>query len=82
MDELQPALRTAFEEQGYTVEDVSTNRQQVRIALREADAAATEVRSIPADVAGEDAVMGVNVTTESVEGGDEVRTVVTFRHRP
>lgn len=82
MDELLAALRAAFEEQGYTVEDVSTNRQQVRIALREGDAAATEVRSIPADVVGEDAVMGVNVTTESVEGGDEVQTVVTFRHRP
>ena len=82
MEELLSDLQTAFEDQGYTVEDVSTNRQQVRIVLREADAAATEGRSIPADVAGEDAVMGVDVTTESVEGSDEVRTVVTFRHRP
>ncbi|QGN08096.1 hypothetical protein Hrd1104_12855 [Halorhabdus sp. CBA1104] len=82
MDELLATLKAAFEEQDYTVEDVSTNRQQVRVALREADAAATELRSIPADVAGEDAVMGVDVTTESIEGGEEVRTVVTFRHRP
>ncbi|WP_181687340.1 hypothetical protein [Halorhabdus salina] len=81
MEELLTNLRTAFEAQGYTVEDVSTNRKQVRIALREDDAQATEIRPIPAEVAGEDAVMGVNVTTESVEGGEDVRTVVTFRDR-
>ena len=81
MEQLLDDLRAAFEERDFTVEDVSRNRRQVRIALLAADAPATELRSVPVDVAGEDAVMGVNVTTETVEGTDDVRTVVTFRHR-
>ncbi|MFW5956424.1 MAG: hypothetical protein ACOCQY_03370 [Halorhabdus sp.] len=82
MAQLLDDLRAAFEDRGFTVEDVTRNRRQVRVTLLEADAPATELRSVPADVAGEDAVMGVNVTTEPIEGSNEVRTVVAFRHRP
>lgn len=80
MEELTDALRAAFEEQ-YGLGEVSVNRNRVRVAVRDPEASAEELRAITHDVVDEDDVLGLNVTTESADGGDEVVTVVSFRYR-
>lgn len=80
MTELQDELRAAYEERGYDVGDVTVNRGLVRVVLTE-DAGAEAVRSVATDVVGEENALGVDVTTESVDGHDGVSTVVSFRHR-
>ena len=74
-------LRDAFESAGYDGGEVSTNRDRVRVALQVEGAKAHRLRDVVTDTVGEDSVMGLNVTTESVEGQDAVQTVVTFRNR-
>lgn len=81
MTELVGKLRDAFEEQGYEVSNVSQNRDKYRIDLLEERANAPELRTITEDSVGKDAVLGFDVTTESVDGADGVHTVVSFRHR-
>lgn len=80
MEELTDALRAAFDEQ-YGLGEVSVNRNRVRVAVRDPEASAEELRAITHDVVDEDDVLGLNVTTESADGGDEVVTVVSFRYR-
>lgn len=80
MSDLLEELQSAFEARGYTVGEAGRNRGRVRIELLEADAPAAELRSATEEVAGEDGVMGLNVTTESTDGKG-VRTVVSFRER-
>jgi len=82
MSEFREALRSAFEERGYDVAEVSENRGRVRVAVRGGDARADELREITAGTVGEDAVFGLDVSTESLEGTDAVGTVVSFQHRP
>lgn len=82
MSELQDDLRSAYDGEGYDVDDVSVNRDTVRIRLRTASANAADLRTVAHDVVGEDAVLGLDVTTEAVDGSDEMATVVSFRHRP
>jgi hypothetical protein len=82
MSELQDELRTAFEDDGYDVGDVSENRQTVRVVVRDEGAEAADLRSIVKDVVGDDEMLALNVTTESVGGGNRMSTVVSFRHRP
>lgn len=81
MDDQLTALETAFEDSGYDVIDVARNRNQIRIILGEDRADAEQLRSIPAEVFDDADLLGVNVTTESVEGQDGMNTVVTCRVR-
>jgi len=80
MEALTDALRAAFEEQ-YDLGELSVNRNRVRVAVRDPEASAESLRAITHDVVDEDDVLGLNVTTESADGGDEVVTVVSFRYR-
>jgi hypothetical protein len=81
MSDVIDDLRDAFEAEDYEVGEVSTNRDRVRVALIEEGAQADSLRAIVHDTVGEDDVMGLNVTTENVEGQDAVQTVVSFRDR-
>jgi hypothetical protein len=80
MSNLEDELRTAFEADGYEVGEVSTNRDRVRVALLVEGAEADQLRDIVHETVG-DGVVGLNVTTENVEGQDAVQTVVSFRNR-
>lgn len=81
MDDPTETLRAAFEEHGYDLGEISTNRDRVRVAVRDPEASADDLRTVTFDAVDEDDVLGLNVTTESVDGGDEVVTVVSFRYR-
>ena len=81
MQELTDSLEAAFEEHGYGLGEVSVNRNRVRIAVRDPEASAGELRGIVHDAVDADDVLGLDVTTESASGGDEVVTVVSFRYR-
>jgi hypothetical protein len=81
MSELETELQSAFEDGAYVVEDVSNNRGQVRVVIRDGDAEAEALRGIVDGVVDESDRMGLKVSTESVEGLDDVSTVVTFRYR-
>ncbi len=80
MSEIADAVRDAFEDDGYEVATVSTNRDRYRVELLEERADAAALREITIEAAG-DGVVGVDVSTEAVEGADGVRTVVAFRYR-
>lgn len=80
MTELQDELRAAYEDGGYEVGDVTVNRDLVRVVLT-GENGAEAVRSIAIETVGEEPPLGVNVTTESVDGHDDVSTVVSFRNR-
>lgn len=83
MDDVTERLREAYEAGGYDVENVSRNRAQVRVVLREEGAEAEELRSIATEVVeGDDDVLGLDVTSESAGDGAYMTTVVTFRYRP
>ena len=73
-------LQDAFEANGYTVTDVTENRDRTNVSLREEEAPADDLKSIVHEVAGED-VLGLKVTTETVGGGAVLGTVVSFRSR-
>ncbi|MEF8784895.1 MAG: hypothetical protein V5A45_03100 [Haloarculaceae archaeon] len=81
MSDVMEKLRTTFEDNGYEVGEVTTNRDRVRVALLTEGAQADQLREIVHGTVGESNVLGLNVTTESVEGQDAVRTVVSFRNR-
>ena len=80
MSELQADLRAAFEDDGYDVDDVTVNRDQVRVVLLTEGESASDLEAITYGVVDEDDVLTMNVTTESVDG-QGLSTVVTFRHR-
>jgi hypothetical protein len=82
MSELQDELRAAFEDRGYEIGEVSTNRDTIRVVVLDEGAEATDLRSIATDVVDEDEMLALNVTTESIDGQDRMGTVVSFRHRP
>ena len=82
MSDQRAALEAAFAEAGYTVEDVTTNRNQVRVVLREEGAEGERLKEIVTETMADDKHLGTNVTTESAEGGNEMVTVVTIRRRP
>jgi len=71
-------LREAFEAQGYEVTNANRNRSRYRVELLGQQSGAA-LRSIASDTLDEDLV-GLDVSTESLEGADGVRTVVSFRH--
>ncbi len=80
MDELLTALETAFEEADYEVSETSANRDRVRVTILDDEASAEKLRSLTYDVVDESDVLGLNVTTESLDN-DGVVTVVSFRYR-
>ncbi|AQL41859.1 hypothetical protein BV210_03615 [Halorientalis sp. IM1011] len=80
MSELQAELRAAFEDEGYDVDDVTVNRDQVRIVLLTEGESANDLEAIAYGVVDEDDVLTMNVTTEQVDG-QGLSTVVSFRHR-
>jgi len=80
-DEVTEALGAAFEEAGYELGEAGVNRDRVRVAVRDPEASAQQLRTITREVVGEDDILGLNVATESADGGDEVTTVVSFRYR-
>ena len=80
MDDLTGELSNAFEAAGYDVTEASINRDRVRVAVLDAEASAEELQSITFDVVDEADVLGLDVTTESLDT-DAVTTVVSFRYR-
>jgi uncharacterized protein YbjQ (UPF0145 family) len=82
MSDVRDALRQAYEADGYAVDSVADNRGRLRVALREDGPDAEALRQIARDVCGADAVVGLDVSTETSAGDDAVLTVVSFRHRP
>jgi len=82
MTDIQTRIRSAFDATEYDVSDVTVNRRQVRVTVREADAEADALRAVVDEAVGEEEVIGLDVTTESVGGQDALGTVVTFRQRP
>mgnify|MGYP006279953385 CR=1 FL=1 len=81
MSDVEDDLRAAFASEGYEVGEVSSNRDRVRIVLLTESGEADRLRAVVHETVGEDGVLGLNVTTESVEGQDAVQTVVSFRNR-
>lgn len=81
MDELETTLRDAFETNGYDVAEVSVNRDRVRVVVLEDDASAAELEEITHGVIDPEKTLGLNVTTETIDGQDAVGTVVSFRYR-
>jgi len=80
MEDLTTELRDAFESDGYEIAELSTNRDTVRIAVRDPEASGEALRELTHDVLSSDDVLGFNVTTEST-ASDEINTVVSFRYR-
>jgi hypothetical protein len=74
-------LQTAFEAAGYRVSEATQNRNRVRIAVADDEASANTLRTTVTETLGEEAVLGLDVTTDT--GGDEatIGTVVSFQYR-
>jgi hypothetical protein len=81
MTDLRDDLRAAFESTGHDVVEVSENRGQMRVVLRETGLDADRLRELATEAAGSVRVLGLNVTTEAVGGRDDVGTVVSVRYR-
>ena len=79
MSDIAETVREALEAAGYDVAGVSWNRDRVRVELLDDRADAAALREVTTDAVG-DGVVGLDVSTESIEGADGVRTVVSFRH--
>jgi SHS2 domain-containing protein len=81
MQQLRDELREAFEAAEYTVADVTTNRNQVRVEILDSEASAEDLRAITHEVVDESDTLGLNVSTESADSQAGVTTVVSFRYR-
>jgi DNA-binding response OmpR family regulator len=79
MSDIAETVREALEAEGYEVAGVSRNRDRVRVQLLDDRADAAALREVTTDAVG-DGVVGLDVSTESMDGADGVRTVVSFRH--
>ena len=79
MSDIADELRDAFEAAGYEVAGVNRNRDRVRVELLDDRPDAAALREVTRDAVG-DGVVGLDVSTESMDGADGVRTVVSFRH--
>ncbi|MXR50651.1 hypothetical protein GRX03_03380 [Halovenus sp. WSH3] len=80
MDEITTEMRDAIESEGYEVDDVTTNRDKLRISIRDPEASGEVLRELTYETLAEEDVLGFNVTTESTASG-EINTVVSFRYR-
>lgn len=81
MADLQTELQDAFDAGGYDVAEVETNRDRIRVVILDDEASGDELRSLTHDVVDESDILGLDVSTESVENYEGVTTVVSFRHR-
>ena len=79
MSDIAETVREALEAAGYEVAGVNRNRDRVRVELLDDRADAAALREVTTDAVG-DGVVGLDVSTESMDGADGVRTVVSFRH--
>lgn len=81
MTDVRERLRTELESHGFDVDTVSENRGSVRVALRDDDVPADELRSLVEDALGADSVFGIDVAVESSDAETAVGTIVSFRYR-
>jgi len=81
MDELIESIRSAFESAGHEVDEVTVNRDRVRIEVPDDGASASNLRAATTDAVDGDAILGLDVTTETGGDGETVSTVVSFRYR-
>lgn len=82
MTDIEATLREAFEHTDYDLGDVTVNRRQVRVPVLQEGADPDALRAVVDEAVGEENVLGLTVTTETVGGDDAIGTVVTFQHRP
>ena len=82
MTDTAAAVRDAFEHTDYDLGDVAVNRQRVRVPVLREGADPDALRAVIEEALGADAVAGVTVTTETIDGEDAIGTVVSFRYRP
>jgi len=82
MTDIVATIRDAFEHTDYDLGDVAVNRQQVRVPVLQEGADPDALRAVIEEALGADAVVGVAVSTETIDGEDGVGTVVSFRYRP
>lgn len=82
MSDLGDDLRSSFEDADYDVASVSVNRDTVKVALVDEDAAASKLRAIVETALDSESVRGLDVTREAIDGRDRMGTVVSFRRRP
>jgi hypothetical protein len=80
MEDIKTTLREAFESEGYDIDDVTANRDKLRVSIRDPEASGEALRELTYDSLEEDDVLGFNVTTEST-ANDEINTIVSFRYR-
>lgn len=81
MDDVEAALRAAFEHTDYDLGDVGVNRGTVRVPVLQEGADPEALEAIVDEAVGEEHVFGFTVTTETVGGDDAIGTVATFQHR-
>jgi uncharacterized protein YbjQ (UPF0145 family) len=82
MTDIVATIRDAFEHTDYDLGDVAVNRGQVRVPVLQKGADPDALRAVIEEALGADAVVGVNVSTETIDGEDGVGTVVSFQYRP
>jgi uncharacterized protein YbjQ (UPF0145 family) len=82
MTDTVATIRDAFEHTDYDLGDVAVNRGQVRVPVLQKGADPDALRAVIEEALGADAVVGVNVSTETIDGEDGVGTVVSFQYRP
>lgn len=80
MDAIKTTLQDAFEAEGYDVDDATTNRDKLRLSIRDPEASGEALRELTYETLDEADVLGFNVTTEST-ANDEINTIVSFRYR-
>lgn len=80
MTDLETDLWAAFDAE-YDVASVSVNRDSVKVAILDDDADADRLRDVTEEAVGGDAVRGLRVAREAIDGRDQMGTVVSFRHR-
>jgi len=61
--------------------DVAVNRQRVRVPVLREGTDPDALRAVIEEALGADAVVAFTVSTETVDGGDTIGTVASFRHR-
>jgi len=82
MTDIVATIRDAFEHTDYDLGGVAVNRGQVRVPVLQKGADPDALRAVIEEALGADAVVGVAVSTETIDGEDGVGTVVSFRYRP
>lgn len=81
MTSLEADLREAFEAQDHEIASVTVNRGTVRLALRDDAADRNALGDIARSVLDEEEILGLTVTREAVDDGDQLGTVISFRQR-